>query len=537
MHQPQTLSNALYSAEATRRIEKKCLAAHNMPSAQLMTRAAHAAITTLQDYWPSITTLHVFCGAGNNGGDGYTMAALAAKRGLQTIVWQVSPQKDNQPYQYAVQEGVVIKQFSLSDWQTELLKPKTTPIAQVPVIVDALLGIGSQGALRESFALAVKAINEAPWPVFALDIPTGINADTGTYLCLKEPAVKAAIKADATISFITRKLGNFVGEGRNHAGKMFFSDLDVVDDNALNLNAIDSAIEDPIKPLAHIIDYNIFVNLLPPRAGDAHKGSFGHVLVIGGDQGLGGAPLMAAQMAARTGAGLVGVATAPVNTASIIARQPELMAVGVTSGQALLPLLKKPSVFVIGPGLGQSAWSEQLLYIVLKEINANKKCVIDADALNLLAAKKLSLPRQLIADKDAAWVLTPHPGEAARLLDTSIEAVQADRLAAIYALQNKYGGTVVLKGAGTLVLTSNQQLFVCNAGNPGMATGGMGDVLSGLIGGLLAQGLTPANAACLGVVLHAMAGDLAVAESGMRGLLATDLIPYVRLLLDNNVNV
>jgi NAD(P)H-hydrate epimerase len=508
-----------------------------MPSAQLMTRAANAALATLKDYWPNAGVIHVFCGAGNNGGDGYTMAALAAKRGLQAVVWQLSPQKSSEPYRYALQEGVEIKQFTLSSWQAELLKSKTSTATQMPVIVDTLLGIGAQGALRESFSLAVEAINSAPWPVFAIDIPTGINADTGAYLGIKEAAAKSAIKADATISFITRKLGNFVGEGRNHAGKLFFNDLDVVDESSLNINAVDDDFDDATKPVAHIIDYEFFINLLPSRAVDAHKGSFGHVLVIGGDQGFGGAPLMAAQMAARTGAGLVGVATSPVNISAIIGRQPELMAVAVASGQALLPLLKKPTVFVIGPGLGQSAWSEQLLYHLIIEINSNKKCVIDADALNLLAAKKLSLPKRLIADKDAAWVLTPHPGEAARLLDTSIEAIQADRLAAIYALQHKYGGTIVLKGAGTLVLTTDQQLFVCDAGNPGMATGGMGDVLSGLIGGLLAQGLTSANAACLGVVLHAMAGDLAVAESGMRGLLATDLIPYVRLLLDDSVNV
>ena len=245
---------------------------------------------------------------------------------------------------------------------------------------------------------------------------------------------------------------------------------------------------------------------------------------------------MAAQMASRTVAGLVSVATAVMNSSTMIARQPELMAVGVASGQALLPLLIKPTVLVVGPGLGQSSWSEQLLYHVLGEISSQKKCVIDADALNLLATAKLSLPVDSITGKAATWILTPHPGEAARLLDTSIEIIQADRLAAITALQKKYGGTVVLKGAGSLVLTNDGQLFVCNAGNAGMATGGMGDVLSGLIAGLLAQGLTSADAACLGVVLHAMAGDLAVAESGMRGLLATDLIPYVRQLLNDKVN-
>lgn len=531
MNQPNTLSNTLYTADATRRLENSCLASHDLQSPQLMTRAANAAVSALQEHWPGVTTIHVFCGVGNNGGDGYTLAALAAKRGLQATVWQLCAQETSKPYQYAIQEGVEIKQFTPNAWRSELLNSEASTVAQMPVIIDALLGIGSNGALREPFYLAVAAINEARWPVFAIDIPTGIDADSGTFLGLEEPGDKQAIKADATISFIARKVGNYIGEGRNHAGKLFFSDLDVVDaaflDSAPNHNADDS-----IKPAAHIIDHAFFLSLLPTRARDSHKGSFGHVLVIGGDQGFGGAPLMAAQMAARTGAGLVGVATAPMNTSAMIARQPELMAVGVASGQALLPLLQKPTVLVIGPGLGQSAWSEQLLYHALDEISPHKKCVIDADALNLLAAGSLSLPSTLASGKDAPWVLTPHPGEAARLLDTSIDVIQSDRVAAIVALQKKYGGTVVLKGAGSLVLTHDEQLFVCDAGNAGMASGGMGDVLSGLIGGLLAQGLTPADAACLGVVLHAMAGDLAVAESGIRGLLATDLIPLVRLLLD-----
>ncbi|MFT7491473.1 MAG: hydroxyethylthiazole kinase-like uncharacterized protein yjeF [Pseudohongiellaceae bacterium] len=535
-----TLSHALYTAEATRRLEKKCMATHSLSSAQLMTRAANAALATLLDCWPCTTTLHVFCGVGNNGGDGYTLAALAAKRGLQVTAWKLTASETSKPCQYALQEGVDIKQFTAVSWRSTRLAFDTSTSPQLPVIIDALLGIGSCGGLRESFCVAVTAINQAQCPVFALDIPTGINADTGAFLGLEEPGEKLAVKADATMSFITRKLGNYIGEGRNHAGRLFFSDLDVVDASCFNKptdNSNDVIPASSLKATAHIIDHNFFLNTLPTRAADSHKGSFGHVLVVGGDQGFGGAPLMAAQMAARTGAGLVSVATAVINSSAMIARQPELMAVGVASGQALLPLLIKPTVLVVGPGLGQSSWSEQLLYHVLGEISPLKQCVIDADALNLLASGNLSLPVDLMTGTDATWVLTPHPGEAARLLDTSIDVIQADRLGAVAALQNKYGGTVVLKGAGSLVLTNAGQLFVCNAGNAGMATGGMGDVLSGLIGGLLAQGLTPADAACLGVALHAMAGDLAVAESGIRGLLATDLIPYVRLLLNDKVNV
>ncbi len=522
MSQSNIFPHALYTADDTRCLEAAMLSG-SKSGLYLMHRAANCALEALGEYWPNVKQLHIFCGGGNNGGDGYTMAALAAKRGLQVTAWQLSTNNPEEPYHYALQEGVDIKPFSTEAWCSVLAKDEGLLST---VIVDALLGIGSRGVLKSPIKQAVQQINTANYPVFSIDIPTGINPDTGAFLGLDDPADGQAVQASATISFIVPKIGAFVGEGRKHTGKLFFNDLMVAGEQQLNNSQASS-----VKPIAHIIDHKDFLALLPSRAIDAHKGSSGHVLVIGGDLGFGGAPLMAAEMAARTGAGLVGVATQRVNVSAVIARQPELMAVGVESGQMFLPLLNKPTVLVVGPGLGQSAWSEQLLYHALSELEQGKKLVIDADALNLLASGRLCLPKPQSTYSNN-WVLTPHPGEAARLLNTSIAAIQADRITAINALHAKYGGTIVLKGAGTLVLTNDRRLYVCDAGNAGMATGGMGDVLSGLIGSLVGQGLTTPDAACLGVVLHAMAGDLAAAQSGMRGLLATDLIPYVRALLD-----
>lgn len=520
MNRSNIFPYTLYTADKTRCLEGEILASSSLSGLNLMHRAANCALKTLGECWPNTKKLHIFCGGGNNGGDGYTMAALAAKRGLQVTAWQLSENNTEEPYRYALQEGVDVVPFSEEAWHAAV--EQDTNLLPT-VIVDALLGIGSKGALKGGIKQAVGFINRLAYPVLSVDIPTGINTDTGAFLGADDILCdKQAVRADATISFIVPKIGTFVGDGRNHAGKLFFDDL----------GAFEEA-HSPDKPMhaaAHIIDHKAFLSLLPKRALDSHKGSSGHVLVIGGDIGFGGAPLMAAQMAARAGAGLVGVATQAINVPAIITRQPELMAVGVDNGQVLSPLLNKPTVFVVGPGLGQSAWSEQLLYHALKGLQQGKKVLIDADALNLLALDKLCLPKPQ-STLSANWVLTPHPGEAARLLKMTIADIQADRIAAVKALHHKYGGTIVLKGAGTLVLTHDERLFVCNAGNPGMATGGMGDVLSGLIGSLAAQGLAGSDAACLGVVLHAMAGDLAVAESGMRGLLATDLIPYVRMFL------
>jgi hydroxyethylthiazole kinase-like uncharacterized protein yjeF len=259
---------------------------------------------------------------------------------------------------------------------------------------------------------------------------------------------------------------------------------------------------------------------LPVLPQHAHKGLMGSALIVGGDHGMGGACLMAAEAAARCGAGLVTVATRAEHLAGILARRPEVMARAVDCGDDLAQLLARARVVAIGPGLGQSPWSEHMLRAATA---GEQPLVVDADALNMLSASRV------LSGRRENWVLTPHPGEAARLLGVSSAQVQADRYAAVRELQQRYGGVVVLKGAGSLICAGGQ-VFVSGYGNPGMASGGMGDVLSGVIAGLLAQGMAPVEAACLGVCLHGRAADLA-AGTAQRGLLATDLMPQLRNLL------
>jgi NAD(P)H-hydrate epimerase len=347
-----------------------------------------------------------------------------------------------------------------------------------------------------------------------MDIPTGVNPDTGA-------VISEAISAEATISFIGQKQGLFTGAGRVHSGERYFSDLDV-EDEWVHL----------VNPMTRIIDCETALAALPERAVDAHKGDCGHVLVVGGDVGVGygygGAPIMSAEMALRTGAGLVSVATRAEFVTAALSRQPEMMVAAIDNGQALLPLLERASGVVIGPGLGQSSWSEQLLYQALQV--ADKPMVIDADALHLLGQDRFSaLPTVDLEQRQ--WILTPHPGEAASLLGVSIEDIQRDRFTSAKQIQKQYGGAVILKGAGTVVITSNGDQWLCDAGSAAMASGGMGDVLSGLLGSLLVQGVALDHVAILGANLHSTAADMAVEKTGMRGLLATDLIPYVQDLL------
>ena len=251
-----------------------------------------------------------------------------------------------------------------------------------------------------------------------------------------------------------------------------------------------------------------------PRPVDAHKGLFGRILVIGGDYGMPGAVRLAGEGALRVGAGLVTVLTRPRHISAVVSERPELLCYGSSySLNTLKHLLETATLVIIGSGLGQSAWSKRLFTAVM-ECSLPK--VIDADGLNWLARTR-SLP------KAASWVLTPHPGEAARLLGKSTAEVQHNRQQAALDLQQRYGGVVVLKGAGTLITAAEQAMVQCKAGNPAMATAGMGDVLSGMIGGLWAQGLSAWEAAQAGVVMHATAADRVVAKQGSRGLLAADL--------------
>ncbi len=307
------------------------------------------------------------------------------------------------------------------------------------------------------------------------------------------------------------KQGLITAEGPSHCGELSFSDL-----------AVPADIYTAVPVSARRLDLGMLRSFLPLRERSTHKGQCGHVLVIGGDYGYAGAVRMASEAALRTGAGLVSAASRPEHALNMALARPELMTCALNTAEDLNGLLAKASVVVIGPGLGKSDWASSLL---AKTLQTNLALIVDADALNLLAMEPACSNQ---------WILTPHPGEAARLLGCSSAEVQADRFAAIRALQSRYGGICVLKGSGSLIIDTEQSISICSAGNPGMASGGMGDVLSGVIAGLKAQGLDLADAARVGVCLHAAAADKA-AKSGERGMLAGDLMPELRALANHHV--
>jgi len=499
------MTTNLYTAEQVRELDRIAIEDHGIDGFELMQKAARFAFHTLIKQWPTCKNIHVFCGSGNNAGDGYILAGIAIKRGLNVKLHYLSPPenlKNNAQlaYHYSQEANVSCQQFPCDS--SSILSTESSF-----VIIDAMLGTGIHSEVTGQYKQAINLCNQSNAPILSIDIPSGLSANTGNPLGV-------AIKAQCTTTMIGLKQGMFTGSGRHYCGEILYDDLGITPDifkqvpiNGKKLNLYST------------------LKLIKPRETNTHKGHYGHVLLIGGDHGYGGAVLMAAESAARMGAGLISVATQTEHVSALLSRQPEIMVKAVTIRNQLLPLLELASVVVIGPGLGQSAWSEQMLHTAL---NSKKTTVLDADALNLLCKNDHWLSH-------SDFILTPHPGEAARLLNLPTSSIQEDRFKSVQAIQKKWGGSVLLKGSGSLISHSNGLIKLCPYGNPGMATGGMGDVLSGILGGLIAQGLSKENALELAVCLHAYAADLAAQQSGQRGLLATDLIPIARKLLNNDL--
>ena len=492
----------LYSGAEVRALDRIAIDAFGIPGIVLMKRAARAVFARI--IAKGARSIAVLCGSGNNAGDGYVIAGLARLQGMDVQLLQVGDAAILRgdaatARDWAVSSGVHIEQFAVD------------MALDGEVIVDALLGTGLQGPARPAFAAAIAAINAhaangKAW-VIAVDLPSGLDADTGDdFGC--------AVDADETVTFIGAKRGSLTGVGPQRCGAIWFDDLDVPASTYAKIP----------YPVVALRWGASGARPMGPRPRHAHKGTSGHVLVVGGASGYGGAALLAAEGALRAGAGLVSLACALEHAAAVLARRPEVMVRGIEDvAEQFAPLLARATVIVVGPGLGQDAWSQAMLAAA---INSKLPLVIDADALNLLAASSQPWPQDAL--------LTPHPGEAARILNCTTREVQQDRFAAVRALAARTCGVVVLKGAGSLI-DDGHHTWLCMDGNPGMAVGGMGDVLAGMLGALRAQGLSAVEAACHGVCLHARAGDLMAARSGERGLLPSDLLEVVPGLLNGRI--
>ena len=482
---------SLYTVAQVRAFDRAAIERYGIDGYVLMQRAAAAAFARLRARWPHARSVTVACGGGNNGGDGYVLARLARAAQFQVHLVSLDAPRSGSDAARACADWIAAGGAVLG---------VDAPLPDADVLVDAIFGTGLTRAPEGAARHWIETLNTAARPLLALDVPSGLDADTGA-------VSGAAVCAAETVSFVAHKRGLFTGAAADHCGVVTLDDL-----------GIPAAAFAGTKADAMLLDADALRAWLPVRCNNVHKGTFGHVLAIGGDSGMAGAIRLAGEAALRVGAGLVSVATRGAHVTALNAARPELMARAVDGPQELDTMLDRATVIAVGPGLGQRAWGHALWYSALA---SGKPTVLDADALNLLARDAVALPAQC--------VLTPHPGEAARLLGCDAQTVAADRFAAVRALSRRFSAVAVLKGSGTLIAAPDGDVAICPWGNPGMASGGMGDVLTGVIAGLLAQGLDAWHAARAGVALHGLAGD-AAARHGQAGSLAGDLFEPLRRL-------
>jgi len=508
----------LYTAAQVRRLDEAVIRGTVQPPAvagiDLMERAGRAVFEAAVQHWPQARRWLVLCGAGNNGGDGYIVARLAREAGRDVTLCAL---KD--PASLAGDAATAARRWREAGGQV-LAWPgfgSGSGIGDHDIVIDALFGTGLDREPAGAFGEAIEAVNRAGRPVVAVDIPSGLHADTGV-------AVGRAVRANLTVTFIGSKRGLFTADGPDCAGIVQFEDLQTPE-----------CVRDSIANSGILIREDTIAKNLPERLRNTHKGSYGWLLGVGSDLGMSGAVRLCGEAALRSGAGKVTLVTRPEHAGLVNLACPELMVRGMDSGVALAGLLARVDALVAGTGMGGSGWSRELFTACL---GSPVPLVLDADGLNLLAELAPSL-RDPGSDPPAEphlplrrWILTPHPAEAGRLLDRSAAAVQGDRVTAAQDLAARYQAVVVLKGCGTVVADADGRYAICPLGNPGMATAGTGDVLSGVVGALLAQGLDCWAAATTGVVAHAWAGDLAAAERGERGLLASDITRQLPAVLN-----
>lgn len=486
-----SLGLPLFRTATVRAIERDA-AASGIDARALMDRAGEAAAADVRRRWPSARTVGVLCGVGNNGGDGYVAADRLRRAGLEAHVVAVGEPRTS--------EALAACDAWRAGGGRVSRVGEPWPVAEV--WIDALFGTGLSRSPEGDAATAIAALHHARAMgsgVLALDVPSGLDADRGG-------APGIAVVADATLAFLGGKRGLVTGQALDHVGELR---VDVLGLDALVADA---------RPDARWVDASALRAVLPPRRRETHKGRQGRVLAVGGSPRMEGALVLCAEAAARAGAGAVEAIGAAPAIAALRARRPEVMG-DLASVPHLQEALERASVVVVGPGLGNGSWAADALALVLR---SGRPLVLDADALGRLADAPVAL-------EDA--VLTPHPGEAGRLLGRSPTEVQSDRFDALESLVGRFGSVTVLKGAGTLIGAPGETPIVVRGGNPGMASAGMGDVLAGLVAGLRGQGLSAFDAAWAGAVAHAEAGDRAAAY-GQRGLLAGDVLDAVRPVLN-----
>ena len=516
----RTENMKVVTAAEMRQIDQDTIEGIGIPGIVLMETAGSAIVRAIERHYSTCQRIGIFAGKGNNGGDGIVIARQLAHIGRDVRLFLVSPPDSftgeaQTNLQIAKNLGLRIEEILTGFYGTGTVP---TTLASCELLIDAILGTGLRGTVRDPIATIINAINKLPTPILSVDLPSGLDADTGHPL-------GTCIQADRTVTIGLPKRGVLMHPGAELTGKLEVVDIgfpeQVVDAQDIKVNWTSATQAS---------------QWMPSRPPFSHKGSYGRVLVVAGSTGMTGAAALASEAALRAGAGLVTLATPKHLNPILEGLLPEVMTLplpetdaGSLSASATATILefaeKTKSVLAIGPGLSQHPETVSFVHQLIRENREqglDLRMVIDADGLNALAHV-----RETLSLLNSEAVLTPHPGEMARLTSTSVPVLEKDRISTAQQFASEHGVTLVFKGAPTVTSDPNGNLWVNSTGNPGMATGGMGDVLTGVISGLMAQGIPSESAATLGVYLHGLSGDIAAETSGMHGLIASDVLKAV----------
>ena len=520
------------TAQEMRLLDKRTIEEYAIPGMVLMENAGLGVLREMTLRYGDLTrkAVTVIAGRGNNGGDGFVIARHLHQKGGRVKIYLLGQKETVEGdagtnLQIYTKIGGALQELAGSQITEKNLQRLESDLNQSDLIVDAIFGTGLMNTKSDPagrmISQVITRMNESGKPIVAVDIPSGISSDTGEI-------IETGVKADLTVTFGLPKRGHYLHPGAAHRGVLRVVDIGI--------------------PQSLINESPCFVNLLTPheikkslpaRPANAHKGTFGHALIIGGSVGKTGAAAMAAQAALRVGAGLVTLAIPSSLNAIMEQKLTEVMTVplpettaqtlSLTAEKALLDLVQDKSVVVLGPGLSLHPETQELVRKLLCTLRL--PIVLDADGINALSGHT-----QLLTQTNTPVVLTPHPGEMGRLLGTTRQKIQSNRLETARSFAQTHHVWLILKGAHTILAEPEGTLFINPTGNEGMATGGTGDVLAGMLGGFISQGLDPLEASKVGVYLHGLAGDLAGVLKGTRGMIAGDLIACIPQAIQKTSN-
>lgn len=508
------------TAEEMRQLDRRTIEGIGIPGPVLMENAGRGAICAMRHRFPNLESqrIAVICGRGNNGGDGFVIARYLLEMGAEADVYLAATREKvtgdaRIPLEALQRLGVPIREVDGEQGRV----PPPIPWDSYGLIVDALLGTGIRSEVKGLFRELITAMNGSKVPVAAVDIPSGLSADTGRPLGV-------AVEATVTVTFGLPKLGQFLYPGRRLCGELWVVDI-----------GIPRRVVEGCSLSCRVVTPKGLKGSLPPRSPDAHKGHFGHVLVIAGSAGKTGAAAMASEAALRVGAGLVTLGLPKSLNLAMEARLTEVMtmplpddnwqSISLDAWDVIASACQGMTCMAVGPGLSTKGETPELVRRIVRSVPL--PMVVDADGLNALAGHL-----EVLRGAGAPRILTPHPGEMARLLGCSVRQIQEARIGSARTLATETGAWVVLKGAGTVLVDPMGSVELVPTGNPAMASAGMGDILTGILAGLLAQGLPPLDAMRLGAFLHGLVADEWVEKNGGRGLMATDLLPAIPNALD-----